>query len=307
MLNPRGDTLPNSPDYTPATWEKIVSVSVAVAIVALVSYLVVRNEPFAEPQLAALVRILLSLAIAVLGGTIPGFLKVDLSTKGIAIRAAGALALFVITYFFSPALAPSLDSDRIPPLKHPRPVTELHPAIAPRLERVQLEKGSGPPKNPLELRSAVQGDSPKNRKLYDLSVSSSSADQVMLNNFHVRWFYKKGVLSAIGQGIVLKPQEKYSVMIPVDTDKAGRVFEENVPMSPPILLPPKNGDGPSVATIRLEVLYQLTGRLNYHPNDDWDLYYQVILEDDHGDNLQLLSRSWRRDKNVDWVKQVGGN
>ena len=302
--------LPNSPDYSPATWEKAVSVSVSVAIVALVSYLVIRNEPFAEPQLAALVRTLLSLAIAVLGGTIPGFLKVDLSTKGIAIRAAGALALFVITYFFSPALAPSLNSDRIPPLKNPKPVTRFQPETTPRLARVQLEKspaGKKTPTNPLELRSALQGDGPKNRKLYDLSISSSSPDQIMLNNFHVRWLYRKGILSAIGQGVVLKPQEKYSVIIPVDTDKADRILEEDVPMSPPIALPPKNSDGPSITTIRLEVLYQLTGRLKYHPNDDWDLYYQVLIQDDHGDTLQLLSRSWQRDKNADWVKQFAGN
>ena len=52
-------------EYRPAIWEKIVSASVAVAIVALVGFLVIRNEPFADQQLAALVRILLSLATAV--------------------------------------------------------------------------------------------------------------------------------------------------------------------------------------------------------------------------------------------------
>jgi hypothetical protein len=72
---------------------------------------VIRNQPFADPNIASLARILISLAIAVLGATIPGFLQVDWSVRGLSIRAAGALALFVITYFFTPKLAPALSPD----------------------------------------------------------------------------------------------------------------------------------------------------------------------------------------------------
>jgi hypothetical protein len=61
------------------------------------SFLVVRNEHL-EPNVSAMVRIVLSFAIAVLGGTIPGFLKVDWSARGLLIRAGGALALFVLTF-----------------------------------------------------------------------------------------------------------------------------------------------------------------------------------------------------------------
>jgi hypothetical protein len=60
--------------HRPAEWEKITTALVAVAIVALVGFLIIRNEPVADPNLAVATRILLSLASASLGATIPGFL-----------------------------------------------------------------------------------------------------------------------------------------------------------------------------------------------------------------------------------------
>jgi hypothetical protein len=48
------------------------------------------------------------LAVSVIGATIPGFLSVGLSTRGLFVRAGGALALFVLTYFFSPQVVPNI-------------------------------------------------------------------------------------------------------------------------------------------------------------------------------------------------------
>jgi hypothetical protein len=47
----------------------------------------------------------LSLATAVLGATIPGFLDIGWKGRGLAIRAGGALALFVLTFVYTPDLA----------------------------------------------------------------------------------------------------------------------------------------------------------------------------------------------------------
>lgn len=88
--------------YTPAPWEKMVGYGAAVLVLLLVVYLVVRNEPFADSNLVVFTRIVLSLAVAALGATVPGFLHVDWSTKGVAIRAGGALALFVLSFLFTP-------------------------------------------------------------------------------------------------------------------------------------------------------------------------------------------------------------
>ena len=92
--------------YKPAEWEKIVATVTAIFIVGLISFLVIRDKPFSDPNFAVFVRILLSLACAVLGAVIPGFLHVSITGNGLLIRAGGALALFVITFFFSPSVAP---------------------------------------------------------------------------------------------------------------------------------------------------------------------------------------------------------
>lgn len=90
--------------YTPTQWEKITAVAVAFFIVGLISFLVIRDRPFSDLNFAIFVRILLSLSCAILGAVVPGFLQVDLQKKGLAIRAGGALALFVLTFFFTPSV-----------------------------------------------------------------------------------------------------------------------------------------------------------------------------------------------------------
>jgi hypothetical protein len=90
--------------YTPALWEKITVVVVSVGIVLLVGWLVLRNQRFADPNLVVILRIIISLAVAVLGATIPGFLQFDWKGQGAVIRAGGALALFIVTYLLSPSV-----------------------------------------------------------------------------------------------------------------------------------------------------------------------------------------------------------
>lgn len=82
--------------------ERRVALFTGVAVVLFVLYLVFRNEPFADPNLVVIVRIVLSLAIGTVGATIPGFLHVQYNAAGFALRAAGALALFVISFFGTP-------------------------------------------------------------------------------------------------------------------------------------------------------------------------------------------------------------
>jgi hypothetical protein len=92
------------PSYQPATWEKaFVYVSAAVIIIAIL-IISFRDKPFADKNVVVLLRIVLSLAIAVMGATVPGFLHVGLNKNGLLIRAGGALALFVITFFFTPTV-----------------------------------------------------------------------------------------------------------------------------------------------------------------------------------------------------------
>ncbi|WP_417914142.1 hypothetical protein [Candidatus Electronema sp. JM] len=110
--------------YQPAQWEKIVATIVALFIVGLISFLVIRDKPFSDSNFPIFIRILLSLACAVLGAVIPGFLNIDLQAKGLLIRAGGALALFVITYFFTPqTISPSVE-EKFPKTRQDQQMTK---------------------------------------------------------------------------------------------------------------------------------------------------------------------------------------
>ena len=62
--------------------ERLIATGTALFLVVVVVFLVVRNEPFADPNLVVAFRIVLSLGIGILGGTIAGFLNVSYSVRG---------------------------------------------------------------------------------------------------------------------------------------------------------------------------------------------------------------------------------
>jgi hypothetical protein len=76
----------------------------ALIIVGLAVFLLIRNQPIADPKLFFVLRVVLSLSAATLGASIPGFLNLKWSGGGLAVRAGGALALFVLTFVYTPDL-----------------------------------------------------------------------------------------------------------------------------------------------------------------------------------------------------------
>lgn len=288
--------------YTPATWERATVTVLAVAVVGLVGFLVVRNEAFADPNLVVATRALLSLAIAVLGATIPGFLNVSWHGTGLLIRAGGALALFVLTYLLTPTVLPGLADEAIPPLTHPRKISAASSQGSSIMRVSGSRAAAQEDPAPLQLRAAYEGDADPYRKKFDVVLSNASTEQRILSTFHVRWLYSDGVLSSVDYGKALKPIERYSILLPVDPDEANQVLEKTVDIYPPVILPPRNESGPSIASIRLEVLYTFEGSwLNYHPNHDWDILYEVRVRDDSGGDVVVLSRSWRGGSAPNWV------
>ena len=135
--------------------ERRVALFTAVAIVATVGYLVVRNEPFRDPNLVVLFRTVLSLATGLLGATIPGFLNIKYSFKGFAIRAGGALALFVLTFVYTPRVeslnlsAAELELDRIR-------VVDIRTSLGP--ERAEADRAQAPAfvTVPVAIRSSME-------------------------------------------------------------------------------------------------------------------------------------------------------
>jgi hypothetical protein len=110
--DPSSISEPGSPPaYAPALWERILGYVAAFFIIGLVAYVIIQGKPLQDQNFAVFLRILLSGAMAIIGAVIPGFLSVDLSGRGVAIRAGGALALFVVTFFFSPKVLPQISGD----------------------------------------------------------------------------------------------------------------------------------------------------------------------------------------------------
>jgi internalin A len=92
----------NFMNHTTKNWERIVVYVTGFLFVGVICFLAIRNQPFADKNLVVMLRIILSIVIAIFGATVPGMLRVDFSAKGLTIRAMGALALFVISYILTP-------------------------------------------------------------------------------------------------------------------------------------------------------------------------------------------------------------
>jgi hypothetical protein len=166
-----------------ALWEKILAATVASLIFALVGWLVIRNQPFADPNLVVGFRIVLSVAAAILGATIPGFLHLDWKGRGLAIRSGGALALFVLSYIWSPNVIQS------PPSTH----NQLY------LIRVTVIDPQGIPVDDARVWSSIGGEPKKvaGGWQFDIPVQSKPIDG------QVTFFASKDAGTFVGQRTIV--------------------------------------------------------------------------------------------------------
>jgi hypothetical protein len=91
-------------NQTLQSFDRIAATVAALVIVGLAVFLLIRNQPIADSRLFFVMRVVLSLSAATLGASIPGFLNLTWSGGGLAARSGGALALFVLTFVFTPDL-----------------------------------------------------------------------------------------------------------------------------------------------------------------------------------------------------------
>lgn len=141
-------------DLSHALWERICGTIASGVALLVLAYLIVRNEPFADPNYVVFVRTLLSFCMAVFGGCIPGFLHLRFNQgKTFAVRASGASALFLITFFFTPEVLPHHASPNVPPSARPLDDIDIvdvgfmdYPgdARAPRLDIKLANRGTAP-------------------------------------------------------------------------------------------------------------------------------------------------------------------
>lgn len=86
------------------------AISAGFLILATMLFMLVRNQPVTDPALFLALRLLLSLCAAILGATLPGFLDIKGKLMGFSVRAGGAMALFLLSYTFTPDL-PGMKQD----------------------------------------------------------------------------------------------------------------------------------------------------------------------------------------------------
>jgi Na+/proline symporter len=87
-----------STKFIQANWEKLLAFTSGVVFV-IVMLAVVLAVPTPTPEQWFVFRVVLALAAAGFGAVIPGLIVVHVST---AIRAGGAIALFVVVYALNP-------------------------------------------------------------------------------------------------------------------------------------------------------------------------------------------------------------
>lgn len=79
----------------------IVAISFGIIFIIVILLLSIKF-PNPTPHQAWVFRVVLSLAAAGIGATLPGLLKIEGQIAQFAIGASGALGLFIIVYFFNP-------------------------------------------------------------------------------------------------------------------------------------------------------------------------------------------------------------
>ncbi len=126
--------------------DRIAATFAALVIVALAVFLLIRNQPIADPKLFFVLRVALSFAAATLGASIPGFLSVGWSGGGSAVRAGGALALFVLTFVYTPNLVPDHGSSGLQINQHSE--GPLSPPIVGNTGEIIIKGGEDQKKNP---------------------------------------------------------------------------------------------------------------------------------------------------------------
>ncbi len=99
------DSAPSETSDDGHRFERRVSLVVGSMIVCTVLILALRNQPINDPNVVVLLRIVVAVAVGIVGATIPGFLRIKRDGHGWSIRAGGALILAVLSMVITPKVS----------------------------------------------------------------------------------------------------------------------------------------------------------------------------------------------------------
>lgn len=98
MMDNDSKTVVETAFHKPSAAEKVIGIIFAFLVFALVAT-VILGEVSVDKGKLNLLYVLIALMSGVFAATIPGFMNVDYSTKGLTMRAAGGAAAFVFVLF----------------------------------------------------------------------------------------------------------------------------------------------------------------------------------------------------------------
>jgi hypothetical protein len=127
-------------------FDRIAATAAALVIVGLAVFLLIRNQPIADPKLFFVLRVVLSFSAATLGASIPGFLNLKWSGGGLILRAGGALALFVLTFIYTPDLVEGQNGASPQIIQHSK--GPLSPPIVGNSGTINIHGDNGQKKHP---------------------------------------------------------------------------------------------------------------------------------------------------------------
>lgn len=136
------------------------------------------------------------------------------------------------------------------------------------------------------------------RKFFDITLANYESSPQYLTQFQTRWRYQSGALKGIHKGELLEPTTDHSIVLEIDSQRAGEVIEKRIDIHPPLLLPGADGTNPSITTLRVELYYMFDKAgglgLDYHPSEDWDIEYDVSVVNDRERSVKIFSGSWKK-------------
>jgi len=142
-------------------------------------------------------------------------------------------------------------------------------------------------------RILMGGSDRQERCIFDIQLENPNANQVTLDELRVSWKYLPGALASVSKGELLNPISEQFIYLNIDPmDTRDQV--QSRPVYPTVVLPAGTRASPSVALIRIELIYQFSGKMNYHPTSDWNISYSLALQTTDGVETQIFNdRLWR--------------
>jgi hypothetical protein len=169
------------------------------------------------------------------------------------------------------------------------PITSLKAPV----ERIPVATQS-PVWNQLRVSRILKGGSDRQERcIFDIQLENPSANQITLDEFRVSWKYLPGVLAGVSRGELLKPLSEHFIYLninPLDT----RDQSQSRPVYPTVILPAGTQASPSVVLIRIELIYQFSEKMNYHPTSDWNISLSLALRTTDDVDIPIFAdRLWR--------------